>query len=253
MSVVLVYTAVFLFCFFSLSDWQSQDCTNQPTARTLSVWRDLQTHNASPVVVVHAGLFSCLHNPLNSDARYNTWITCACDLFKRVSNGGSRLIVKFKFIVVLRPQRPDGLLGTGSPGRTPRLSHSSRVLVYSLTGSTICTVCTEFDWENLKAATNQCPWCWPRSVVAELCFRDRALSPSLRSLLESIHKACRFELGLIWDSTESRGSRPRLEHTICSSLRLTWKCGQADFRIQVCSETLFSDRCDPDTYKIRAH
>ena len=104
---------------------------------------------------MHAGLFSCLHNPLNSDARYNTWITCACDLFKRVSNGGSRLIVKFKFIVVLRPQRPDGLLGTGSPGRTPRLSHSSRVLVYSLTGSTICTVCTEFDWgKDLEAATN---------------------------------------------------------------------------------------------------
>ena len=29
------------------------------------------------------------------------------------------------FSVALRPQRPYGLLGTGSPGRPPRLSHSS--------------------------------------------------------------------------------------------------------------------------------
>ena len=32
------------------------------------------------------------------------------------------------FSVALRPQRPYGLLGTGSPGRSPRLSHSSRAL-----------------------------------------------------------------------------------------------------------------------------
>ena len=29
------------------------------------------------------------------------------------------------FSVVLRPQKPSGLFGTGSPGRPPRLSHSS--------------------------------------------------------------------------------------------------------------------------------
>ena len=29
------------------------------------------------------------------------------------------------FYVALRPQRPQGLLGTGSPGRPPPLSHSS--------------------------------------------------------------------------------------------------------------------------------
>ena len=31
----------------------------------------------------------------------------------------------FFFSVALRPQRPSGLLGPGSPGRLPRLSHSS--------------------------------------------------------------------------------------------------------------------------------
>ena len=35
----------------------------------------------------------------------------------------------FFYYGVLRPQRPYGLLGTGSPGRPPRLSHSSRVLI----------------------------------------------------------------------------------------------------------------------------
>ena len=34
----------------------------------------------------------------------------------------------FIFIVALRPQRPWGLLGTGSPGRPPPLPHSSSVL-----------------------------------------------------------------------------------------------------------------------------
>ena len=32
---------------------------------------------------------------------------------------------EFEFNVALRPQRPQGLLGTGSPGRPPRLSHNS--------------------------------------------------------------------------------------------------------------------------------
>ena len=32
---------------------------------------------------------------------------------------------EFEFNVALRPQRPYGPLGTGSPGRPPRLSHSS--------------------------------------------------------------------------------------------------------------------------------
>ena len=36
----------------------------------------------------------------------------------------------FKFNVALRPQRPLGLLGTGSPGRPPRLSHNSRALTF---------------------------------------------------------------------------------------------------------------------------
>ena len=35
---------------------------------------------------------------------------------------------KFRFSVALRPQKPLGLLGTGSPGRPPRLSHSPRAL-----------------------------------------------------------------------------------------------------------------------------
>ena len=35
------------------------------------------------------------------------------------------VILVFEFSAALRPQRPYGLLGTGSPGRPPRLSHSS--------------------------------------------------------------------------------------------------------------------------------
>ena len=35
---------------------------------------------------------------------------------------------EFKFSAALRPQRPYGLLGAGSPGRSPRLSHSSSAL-----------------------------------------------------------------------------------------------------------------------------
>ena len=37
-----------------------------------------------------------------------------------------------EFIVALRPSRPYGLLGTGSPGRPPRLSHSSWALFFSI-------------------------------------------------------------------------------------------------------------------------
>ena len=40
------------------------------------------------------------------------------------------LASEFKFIVALRPQRLYGLLGTGSPGRPPRLSHSSWTLTH---------------------------------------------------------------------------------------------------------------------------
>ena len=34
-------------------------------------------------------------------------------------------VLQIKFSVAVRPQRPYGLLGTGSPGLPPRLSHSS--------------------------------------------------------------------------------------------------------------------------------
>ena len=44
-------------------------------------------------------------------------------------------LLRFKFSVALRPQRPYGLLGTGSPVRLPRLSHSSRALNTTITGS----------------------------------------------------------------------------------------------------------------------
>ena len=35
---------------------------------------------------------------------------------------------EFKLSAALRPQRPYGLFGTGSPGRSPRLSHTSSAL-----------------------------------------------------------------------------------------------------------------------------
>ena len=43
-----------------------------------------------------------------------------------VHTGGVSFWVQFN--VTLRPQRPQGLLGTESPGRPPRLSHSSSAL-----------------------------------------------------------------------------------------------------------------------------
>ena len=36
---------------------------------------------------------------------------------------------QFKFSVVSRPQKPYGLLGTGSPGRPPRLSHNDELML----------------------------------------------------------------------------------------------------------------------------
>ena len=47
----------------------------------------------------------------------------------------------FEFNVALRPQRPYGLLGAGSPGRPPRLSHSSCALNNS--SSQCCFTSTE--------------------------------------------------------------------------------------------------------------
>ena len=40
----------------------------------------------------------------------------------------SMSVSKFTFTVALRPRRPHALLETWSPGRSPRLSHSSRAL-----------------------------------------------------------------------------------------------------------------------------
>ena len=40
-------------------------------------------------------------------------------------NGKGVQVFLFEFSAALRPQRPSGLLGTGSPGRPPPLSHSS--------------------------------------------------------------------------------------------------------------------------------
>ena len=59
--------------------------------------------------------------------RNRTEIPLLTSLYKALPLGqtGSRQIVPVKFNVALRPQRPYGLLWTGSPGRPPRLSHSS--------------------------------------------------------------------------------------------------------------------------------
>ena len=45
-----------------------------------------------------------------------------------------------EFNVALRSQRPYGLLGTGSPGRPPRLSHSSWALIIIIIGCLFCFV-----------------------------------------------------------------------------------------------------------------
>ena len=49
---------------------------------------------------------------------YHRWV-------KRVSVCTATRQHKFEFNAALRPQKPYGILGTGSPGRPPRLSHSS--------------------------------------------------------------------------------------------------------------------------------
>ena len=48
----------------------------------------------------------------------------ATSTFTQLLNSGR----DFQFSVPFRPQKPSGLLGTGSPGRPPRLSHSSWAL-----------------------------------------------------------------------------------------------------------------------------
>ena len=63
---------------------------------------------------------------------------------------------RFKVKVALRPQRPLGLLGTGSPGRPSRLSHSSWVLIEDVqvqgrftSTETIRTVKPVLNWANV--------------------------------------------------------------------------------------------------------
>ena len=70
----------------------------------------------------------CFHNQLqNFDMDHirilnvNMWSFCM-----HIHTGGVSFWVQFN--VALRPQRPQGLLGTESPGRPPRLSHSSWAL-----------------------------------------------------------------------------------------------------------------------------
>ena len=53
------------------------------------------------------------------------------------------LINKFKFNVALRPQGPQGLFGTGSPARLPRLSHSSWALYSSRVRIQCCFTSTK--------------------------------------------------------------------------------------------------------------
>ena len=73
-------------------------------------------------------------------------------------------LVKVKFSVALRPQRPQGLLGTASPGRPPRLSHSSRPLLL-LTGHGRCFLRVSHCRENLTCTNNAKRWA--RLLAAE--------------------------------------------------------------------------------------
>ena len=63
-----------------------------------------------------------------------------------------------QFIVALRPQKPYGILGTESPGRPPRISHSSwanlklQALVYELLPPT--TAITDYTIRLEKLSTN---------------------------------------------------------------------------------------------------
>ena len=72
--------------------------------------------------------YTTLETNLIQDKQYprsNHQVTCTCNnniLILFISYSYSGL---FKFSVASCPQRPYGLLGTGSQGRPPRLSHSS--------------------------------------------------------------------------------------------------------------------------------
>ena len=87
------------------------------------------------------------NNPPNSHpSKTNYW---------QSSTMKERRLMMFNFRVALRPQKPYGLLATGSPGRPPRLSHSS----WPLTGLVQCyststeTARTIRDWKPRTATS----------------------------------------------------------------------------------------------------
>ena len=67
-----------------------------------------------------------------NEIKFRNWVQDQGNIFKNKTKTKSFIwsfvrdfFYIFFFSVALHPQRPCGLLGTGSPGRPPRLSHSS--------------------------------------------------------------------------------------------------------------------------------
>ena len=96
-------------------------------------------------------------------------------------------IFLFKFSVALHPQRPSGLLGTGSPGRPLRLSHSSWAL-RSLFGFLVLTL-LERHKINMRYS------CFP-------CQR-KTQQPCYHVIYLHIHRSSNSHINIIVGQTES--------------------------------------------------
>ena len=83
----------------------------------------------------HVLVFGCRAS-VDVSCRGNWGITAAPAIRQRLASGVMVTAtcngwIQFKSSAALRPRRPCARLGTGSPGRPPRLSHSSRALTSS--------------------------------------------------------------------------------------------------------------------------
>ena len=91
--------------------------------------------------------------------------------------------VAFKFSVALRPQRPYGLLGTGSPGRPPRLSHSTWALRRECGVQVQCCFTST---ETVRTIRDGKPWTSTSTFTQHLSSEERMRCSS--SVLLYVHR-----------------------------------------------------------------
>ena len=118
-----------------------------------------------------------------------------------------------KFSVVLRPQRPYGLLGTGSPGRPPRLPHSSWALKQDIMVIRLIII---IRWTAVVSGV--------REITAWFCEEGSgtASSPQRQSIIQTFHSLryhwttehcleCCLNGLLTWTPTTKISPRPKLQ------------------------------------------